>query len=363
MGNPFKPAFGATPAVLAGREQVLADVLEGLDSGPGDPNRTTIFVGPGGSGKTVLLSVLAAEAAQRGWIVAEMTAREGLLGGIVEQIETRAAHLIGPQDATHLTSLGGFGFSVGVQRDDPPPRSWRATVTSFLDALAERGAGLLVTVDEVDPAVGELVALVADYQHLVREGRQVALVMAGLPGSVLRTLTDRSISFVRRATQRRIGNVPLADAALALRQTVEQAGGVIEDAAATRAAQFTGGFPFLIQLVGYHAWREAGPGSRITVRVTRRAIGAATEAMDRMILETTLAELSPRDVEFLRAMAVDSGASRLDELALRMRTSGANAGQYRRRLIAAGVIESASRGLVRYQLPLLRDYLRRHPEP
>ena len=54
--NPFTPTFGHEPFAFAGREELIDDVIEGLAEGPGDPNRATIFLGPRGSGKTVLLS-------------------------------------------------------------------------------------------------------------------------------------------------------------------------------------------------------------------------------------------------------------------------------------------------------------------
>ncbi|MDR3360412.1 MAG: ATP-binding protein [Bifidobacteriaceae bacterium] len=361
VANPFKPTFGSPPPVLAGRDQMLASVMEGLDSGPGNPNRTTIFVGPRGSGKTVLLSALASEASSRGWVAVEVTARAGLAEAIVEQTERKAAGLLDSPLRSRLSAVGGFGFSLGLAREPARPKSWRAQVTDQLEQLAERGSGLLITIDEVDPDVAELVDLVADYQHLVREGRQVALAMAGLPGHVLRTLTDRSISFVRRAYQRRLDNVSEAEAAYALRHTIEQAGGSVERDALDTLARFTGGFPFLIQLAGYHAWREARPAGAITLPAARRAQAAATADMDQMILETTLAELSPGDVAFLRAMAADEGPSRIGEVAARLGKSAANAGQYRRRLISAGVIEARARGEVAFELPLLRGYLLRHP--
>jgi hypothetical protein len=62
LNNPFTPTFGSEPVLLAGRERYIDDVLSGLKNRPGDPNRTTIFTEPRGSGKTVLLSRIASEA-------------------------------------------------------------------------------------------------------------------------------------------------------------------------------------------------------------------------------------------------------------------------------------------------------------
>ncbi|MDR3106675.1 MAG: ATP-binding protein [Bifidobacteriaceae bacterium] len=74
MGNPFTPTFGSEPLFLVGRDRMINDVIEGLGNRPGDPNRSTLFVGPRGSGKTVLLAKIAEAAQVNGWVAARVTA-------------------------------------------------------------------------------------------------------------------------------------------------------------------------------------------------------------------------------------------------------------------------------------------------
>ena len=85
--NPFTPAFGSEPYILAGRDHITDGILGGLSSGLGDPNRASILIGPSGSGKTVLLTKIAFEASQAGWIPASVTAAPGMLLKTLEQIE------------------------------------------------------------------------------------------------------------------------------------------------------------------------------------------------------------------------------------------------------------------------------------
>jgi len=56
--NPFAPTFGATPPVLAGRDDILDDIDDALDTGPTHPDYTTLFVGVRGAGKTVMLNAV-----------------------------------------------------------------------------------------------------------------------------------------------------------------------------------------------------------------------------------------------------------------------------------------------------------------
>ena len=358
--NPFTPAFGSEPLFLAGRQRIIEDVIEGLESGPGNPNRATIIIGQRGSGKTVLLSRISNEAQQIGWIPADVTATSGMLGAIIEQAVKNAANFLPPKERMRLTGLGAFGVSVSAMPIQQPEKSWRMQMTEILEVLNEQEIGLLITVDEVDAKNKELATLVSDFQHFVREKRNVVLIMAGLPGKVFQLFNDESTSFVRRAFQHRLDKVPLADVRSSMGKTIEASGRSIDDQALEEAALFTEGFPFLIQLVGYQIWKQSPDSKKISLDDVESGTRGTVEAMDQMILETTINELSDTDVIFLEAMAHDEEVSYLSDIRERTGMTAAQAGQYRLRLIKQGVIEAFGRGKVQFTLPLLRDYLRRN---
>ena len=73
---------------------------------------------------------------------------------------------------------------------NPAPRQLVELVDAILDQLAETGTGLLVTVDEVDPDLDEMVTLVTAYQHFFDENRKVALLMAGCVSSSASLVVD-----------------------------------------------------------------------------------------------------------------------------------------------------------------------------
>ncbi|WP_244520216.1 hypothetical protein [Arthrobacter crystallopoietes] len=79
-----------------------------------------------------------------------------------------------------------------------------------------------------------------------------------------------------------------------------------------KAAEATGGYPFLIQLVGYHLWQVAESTNRpLEAEDVRVAVAAARRRNTRMVIEAALASASPKDLEFLKAMAEDDGPQRL----------------------------------------------------
>ncbi|MGF7022532.1 hypothetical protein [Brachybacterium tyrofermentans] len=59
-------------------------------------------------------------------------------------------------------------------------------------------------------------------------------------------------------------------------------------------------------------------------------------------------------------MAQDDGPSRTGKIAERMDVTAQYAGEYRRRLIRDGIIESAGHGKVRFTIPYTADHLREH---
>ncbi|MDR1186624.1 MAG: hypothetical protein LBK95_04095 [Bifidobacteriaceae bacterium] len=355
--NPFTPSFGAVPPLLAGRRAMIDAILGGLANGPGDPSRASLFVGARGTGKTALLATIANEAAAQGWVAANVTALDGMLEDILERAGEAADEFIAPTGASRLTGLSVAGVSITREMVDAPAGNWRTRMNRLLDGLEPHGIGLLITVDAADIDTPELRQLVAVFQHFVRERRNVALALAGLPQHVSSLLRDKKVSFLRRAFQHRLGPIEEHEVREALRQTVELSGRTIASDALDQATTAAGGFAFLIQLVGYHIWRQRPDHHQIGPAEAEAGIAFARAEMRRMIFETTLAELSGQDRAFLVAMTADESVSQMADIASRLGVSANYANQYRSRLIERGLIGPHGRGRVRFELPMLREQL------
>ncbi|MDR1508979.1 MAG: ATP-binding protein [Synergistaceae bacterium] len=356
--NPFTPTFGSIPMLLAGRKQMVNAVLNGLRNGPGDPNRATIFIGARGSGKTVLLTKIAEEAAKIGWISANVTASETMLDEIIDEISLNGAEFLEAEPTIHLTGINIAGFGADVEAAPKRERTWRTQTALLIKALNEKNIGLLLTVDEVDAELPGIKTVVTAFQHFVRERRDVALLMAGLPHNVSELLSDKRISFLRRAFQHGLDPIEQADVRESINDTITLSGKKIEAKALGKAAMNTGGFPFLIQLIGYHSWEQAGLAKTITSAHVSKGIDAAFDDMGKMIFRTTIKGLSDTDIRFLKAMSVDDSESAMADIKDRMNVSEGYASQYRLRLIEQGLIAPVSRGKVEFAIPMTREYIK-----
>ena len=365
MTNPFKPSAGTTPPLLVGRDAAIAEYDESLDDGPGAPMRLARITGARGVGKTVMLTAVGDSAKSRGWIVIAETATTGMMSRLTTAVQREASRDNGKKrrkvQSVELPSvLGTGGGGITLTEDLASPGGFREAAGALLDRLEAGNTGLLITVDEVhNSAIAEMRELATVYQHLVREGRNVGLAMAGLPSSISDLLNDDVLTFLRRAVPVELTDIPLSDVEFALKSTVEETGRTIAPDALAVATTATGGFPFMIQLVGYHIWRQA-TSQHIDLAAANRGIDAARVRLGSTVHQTALADLSKVDRTYLLAMARDNGPSSTGDVAQRMGRPISYASVYRSRLIQAGIIVVTGHGQVDFAIPFLRDYLREH---
>jgi hypothetical protein len=357
MTNPFKPSAGSSPPELIGREASLERIREAVHDGPGAPGRISLFSGARGIGKTVMLNEVEDAYLAEGWLRVRLTATPSMLA----QLQADVRRLISsqaPKGKRRLTGIAAGGIGVDWENTATvDPVDLHSTVEELLDLLAP-DRGLVVTIDEVHGGErNQLREVAALSQHMVRDDRQFALAMAGLPTSVSNLLSDHVLTFLRRADRHDLRALPLDDVEDALRHTVDSHGRLLRRGPARTAAEATAGYPFMVQLVGYYSWR-VGDDGQITASDVDEGIRMARVRLRELVHETALNDLSDVDREFLVAMAVDDGSSRVSDLATRLGQSRQYINSYRGRLVAAGVIEAPARGRVDFAIPYLRDTLR-----
>lgn len=356
--NPFTPSFGEIPTHVAGRRQIIADITGALEKKSRSPELTSLFSGARGTGKTTLLSVLANKAESMGWISVNVTALPGMLEDIEITLTQRASHLASTSNKMRITGVQVAGVGgISVSDSNSEKTNWRSRVAKVLDELSEFDAGLFLTVDEVDPELSELVELVAIYQHFVREGRKVSLMMAGLPGKVSGIQSDKTVSFLRRAQGFTLSRINDFDVRDALVRTIAENGRTADDKGLDEAVFSIAGFPFMLQLVGYRSWNVRPTSKEISEKDFQEGIAVAKEEMKSRILDATYREFSEGDEKFVHAMLQDEGETRTSDLVSRLGWSDSQVAQYRKRLIDAGVIGFRGRGRVAFELPFFREFL------
>ncbi|HEV2362254.1 MAG TPA: ATP-binding protein [Acidimicrobiales bacterium] len=366
MRNPFTPTFGVSPPLLVGRDDLIDEFGEALAEGPGSAARATLYTGARGSGKTVMLNAVEDRARELGWVVVNETASPGFVGRIVREQLPQLLRSFDPKAVRRAVTgivgpLGTGGISWTKVEAHVAEAGLRGQIELLTDLLKANETGLLITLDEIHPhQTAELRDLATAVQHSFREGRELAFAGAGLSSAVSDVLNDEVLTFLRRAERHALGTVERGDVERALREPIEAAGRTVSDEAVRVMAGGTGGYPFLIQLVGANTWRVHQSEAEITVDDAEKGVARALRRLGSLIYEPALADASDIDKSFLLAMAKDDGPSRMADLQQRLGVDMNYASQYRRRLIAAELIEPVRYGYVDFTLPYMREYLRDH---
>ena len=368
--NPFRASLGSTPPLLVGREEVIDDFRLALSEGPGAHERVSLLVGGRGVGKTVLLNELEEVAHNQGWLTFSETATHGFVANLREQIADYLTRFEGNRGRTSWQlSVPYLSVKREGAKQKELPNSLRFLLTELLDRLEENdrfnetGTGVLITIDELHYVhQDEIIEFATTIQHLIRENREIAVVLAGIPTSIRPLLASdegrNPITFLRRANRVDLGRLRDEEVEEGLSVPAQQAGLPWEDEALELAVTASGGYPFMIQLIGSYAWRHE-TGAAITYDSASKGITRARKQLGQLVHEPALNDLSAEDRRFLAAMSLDDGPSRITDIARRLEVSDQQAYNYRRRLYEADMV-SNDRGMADFVLPYLREYLRDH---
>lgn len=355
----FQPTFGNRPEQYIGRDGVIEQFMAGLKEPVGARNRCTLFLGQRGMGKTALLLELSDRAQKAGYVVARVTAHEGMPQAIIEQFQLNGSKFFN-DDKRKLTgvSAGALGFSFGLTFSEAAQRQYgfRSKMSLLCDKLAEKGKGALILIDEVRTSAA-MREVASAYQELIGDRKNIAIAMAGLPHAVSSVLNDSVLTFLNRATKVELGLISTNLIRAYFERAFKAIGIKASDEILDRAALSTRGFPYLMQLIGYYLIQYTPKGESVTDEIMNKSEKAAMKDMDDNVFKPIIAPLSDNDRIFLEAIARCGGTATTAKLQEQLGKHGPAIQPYRKRLIEAGVIEAPRRGELVFAVPYLADYL------
>lgn len=366
MNNLFTPNFGQIPNFIAGRTSIIHELREALINPIGNPAITTLLIGARGTGKTALMTYIANEAVSKGWISVNVHCDDGMLEDVIQQILIKAKDILprgfNVDGASLSLSAGVVGARLDLKQEDSISLNWRSRMTAIFEVLEKKKIGIYITVDEINIKVKEVIDLSKVYQLFIRENRKVGLLMSGLPHNVSQLLNNESVSFLRRANQRYIRKIDDYEIENAFEKTVVESGKTIKSEGLTLAVKSIGGFPYMMQLVGYRAWEESGKRKEITIEDVKKGISMAQNDLRTRVLKITLDEISDVGITFLQAMTKDENYSTVSDIASRLGKSSSYISNYKKILCEYGVIEDTGRGKLVFSLPGIREYIDEYAE-
>ena len=362
-GNPFSPTFGAAPPELAGRDEILEAIEDALDTGPTHPDYSALLIGARGTGKTVMLEAIEEQARSRGWLTISETAFPTRLPNRIAHRAVELLQAMGDnQSRWRVTGIqaASLGITVEHQEADTGPPSLRSVLSALGDLLNERETGLLITLDELQAGdMNEVREVGSILQHVTRrEGRPIAFVGAALPSIEDGLLSGDTATFLQRCSTYELGRLDLAATRAAIARPIDDHNSHIAIEALEAAVAATAGYPFMVQLVGFHSWKAAeDPQVGITSTEVSIGISEAERRIGRLVLWPTWKDLSEVDRHFLTVMAQDRSGSSLADVAERLGVTISYASVYRHRLLKTGMITTTGKGQIAFTHPATRNWI------
>ena len=383
--DPYTPGSGRRPLKLAGRDEELEElrlVLERVAAGTSD--RSLIFSGLRGVGKTVLLLEYDLLAREQGWSstdVREVSPQAdfrttfaelafGLLRSMSrkERMRSRARRALGVVKAFSLGAPGltariDVEAATGTADSGDPEGDLAALLVEVGEVARAGGTGALFLVDEMHNLRPEALGAVAmAFHRLSQRALPVVLVGAGLP-PLPRLLFQAKPYAERLFTYRELGRLSDGAAHAALAGPAALRDVAFEQDAVRLAIEGSGGYPYFLQEYGRVLWREA-EGSPITEADVRAAQPIVEESLDRDFFRNRFESASDAEQRYLAAMAdLGDGPQRSAEVSARAGyRARSHSSLHRDNLLKKELIYSPRRGLVDFTVPRFADYLRReHP--
>lgn len=384
--NPYTPGAGRKPPTLAGRDQDLEDfrgLIERVASGKHD--RSLVYSGLRGVGKTVLLMEFDVLASEAGWATtdvqevgsqpdfrvtfARMAARLLHEMSRRHRIRDRVERALGVVKAFSLAAPSGIQLKLDVEiasgtADSGDPEQDLAELLREIGEVARvTGSGALFLVDEMHNLdAPSLAAICIALQSVGRNALPVALVGAGLPDLQVRLIAAKPYAD-RLFQYRELGSLGKPAARNALVAPAATRGVDYEERAVRMVVEECAGYPYFIQEYGRELWNEAdsSPIATRDVDAVKEIVG---DSLARNFFGTRFQLATDAEQRYLAAMASLGAAPYRTADVARAYGAASQRGVsiHRDSLIGKGLIWAPRRGQLDFTVPLFADYLRgAHP--
>ena len=339
------------------------------------------MLGLRGVGKTVLINRIAELAQEEGYLTVVLEAPENRRlaemlvpplrailfrlsrGQAAKDRARRALGILRAFASAFKVSVGEVEFGVAPETGTADSGSLESDLPELLlsvvEAAQQAQTAIALFVDELQYLSEEdLSALIVAVHKVGQRGLPFILFGAGLPQ--LAALAGEAKSYAERLFDYPdVGLLPAEAAMTAIREPVRQESAAITNDALALIVEETRGYPYFLQEWGSHAW-DAASASPIASEDAAKATIAALAHLDHGFFRVRLDRLTPREKDYVRAMAeLGPGSHRSGTIAKMLAIRVTAAGPLRDGLIKKGMIYSPQHGDTAFTVPMFDAFMRR----
>lgn len=356
MDNPFNPSFGKMPSVFLNRGSLTQEIIAELNR-DNSPFQTSLIYGQRGSGKTTLMTEVAAQLDKDPkWIVVNLVLDDDLLISLINQLNNSLVSLKLIKDFDLKVSFMGIGVEASVNKQII--ENFQLVFQNILEKLTKKGYKVLLCIDEVHltPLLKKLASV---YQIMIRKNLNVSLLMAGLPENVSEIQNDDVLTFLLRAHRIVLNPLDIESIKESYQHIFKNAGYQIDLKTILYMTKQTLGFAYAFQLLGYHVWNEA---QKIKKEITKQTIDNVLDTyisdLNRNVYFKVYSEMSQKEKEFVQAMVKANSTKVKSQIIGDIMHKSANyIAVYRRKLIDDQIIKPNGYGYVSFLLPYFDKFV------
>jgi len=377
--NPYTPQ--SRPHILAGRGRQLAKVQQ-LLNGTQLTGRAAeggfVLYGVRGVGKTSLLRAVADQAEDAGFVTVWLSSakRQATLPSLVPAIQTALEdfNVLAMKDKWFVESVqsslntGVVNLQATTKNKGALSPTWdvggleRMFRVTTKKVVERKKAGLLLFIDELHTMDNdELAVLLNALQNIAHDRRRslpFAFLGAGLPP--VRGISTKAATFGERTEFAEIGTLSEEDTKIAIAQPAVSRGVGITTDAVDLLWNETGGYPYFVQLYGYHMWDQAqpNPGAVLSKADAIRGVASAREKVTNLFNSrfTSLSKQEKLFVVEIAKLGGDNPVRRID-IANALGKSSQGISTVRARLIDRAVITEERHGYFQFTIPGFAEYV------
>ena len=370
--NPFYPSFSLRPELFYGRADYLKHYEAALEN-QNSPRISFMLTGARGCGKTSLLHQFAICARRAHMDVIEASSVDALAR--VREYAGMQGGMLKKRSLSPTLTLSGVGSaslgevsttSTRDAKDNPPDALLAEYLCKKLSGFGMR-EGLALLIDEAQKLTdSDLVLLGNAVQQAVTNGHRVGLVLGGLPSSYHKVRSVKSCTFLHRMERVNLWCMDVEETLGFLRMMFARVPELqLTDDALFQLGRFSGGHPYLMQLLGDAVYRVADRTSMsdkvarisVTEAMIREAEEIALNSYQDNVLANVLSGVRSTTREYIRIayeLRDAEGLVSTRDVAERLGMTTREANPIRSYALSTQVLQREERGYVSFALPHCR---------
>ncbi|MDO4329095.1 MAG: ATP-binding protein [Lachnospiraceae bacterium] len=384
--SPYTPGAGMMPPYLAGREEMLEAADKSLEAAlKGYPQKSIVYYGLRGVGKTVLLNAIEEKADELDILYEHIEIAEKK--SFIRQIANASKKIIHRMSTAEAAkdmikkALGILqSFNVTYNPEDQTFSAGLSEPSAYVTTgiLSEDLTEMFISmgrtavkanqvicffIDEIQYMKDDEMEALVNAMHRVNQKRlPILLFGAGLP-KVLKILGEVKSYSERLFRYEAIAELSEEEAREAIVEPAQDLGVVYEDAAVSEILKWSKGYPYFIQELCNTVW-DYTDKDQIELCDVERVIATFLGHLDDSFFRMRYERCTKKEHDFLFAM-VRCGElpCTIANVAHIMKKKASSISPIRAQLISKGIIYSTGHGEVDFTVPLFHEYLKRiNPE-